>query len=295
VQLNLFGDDENHNRVTNVASVPQRSPFRYPGGKTWLIPQIRRWLTKSPYKPVELIEPFAGGAIVSLTAIAEGLVDHVTLIEMDDAVASVWQTIISDDGGAEWLSDAITTFDFNSQRVKDVLNQSPLTSRDQALQTIIRNRVNRGGIIAAGAGLLKEGENGKGLRSRWYPETLKKRILAIATYRDRMTFIHGDGLDVIQHYISRADMAFFMDPPYTASKNGAGKRLYTHSTIDHPGLFRLAAEISGDFLMSYENSDEVFRLANEYAFDNHVIAMKSTHHIKKSELLISRNLDWLRH
>ena len=25
----------------NVASVPQRSPFRYPGGKTWLVPQVR--------------------------------------------------------------------------------------------------------------------------------------------------------------------------------------------------------------------------------------------------------------
>ena len=24
--------------IVNVASVPQRSPFRYPGGKTWLIP-----------------------------------------------------------------------------------------------------------------------------------------------------------------------------------------------------------------------------------------------------------------
>jgi hypothetical protein len=31
----------------NVASVPQRSPFRYPGGKTWLIPYIRSWLAST--------------------------------------------------------------------------------------------------------------------------------------------------------------------------------------------------------------------------------------------------------
>ena len=31
-------------RVVNVASVPQRSPLRYPGGKTWLVPHIRTWL-----------------------------------------------------------------------------------------------------------------------------------------------------------------------------------------------------------------------------------------------------------
>ena len=33
--------------VVNVASVPQRSPLRYPGGKTWLIPHIREWLRHS--------------------------------------------------------------------------------------------------------------------------------------------------------------------------------------------------------------------------------------------------------
>ena len=27
-------------RVVNVASVKQRSPFRYPGGKTWLVPEV---------------------------------------------------------------------------------------------------------------------------------------------------------------------------------------------------------------------------------------------------------------
>ena len=58
--------------VVNVATVPQRSPLRYPGGKTWLVPHIREWLAKTT--PEVLIEPFAGGAIVSLTGVMEGLV-----------------------------------------------------------------------------------------------------------------------------------------------------------------------------------------------------------------------------
>lgn len=95
-QTSFFDDT---GRVVNVASVPQRSPFRYPGGKTWLIPRIRQWLGSLPQRPAELIEPFAGGAIVSLTVTAEGLADHVTMVELDDAVAAVWQTIIHDDGG----------------------------------------------------------------------------------------------------------------------------------------------------------------------------------------------------
>src|SRR5205809_2769235 len=51
----------------NVASVTQLSPFRYPGGKTWLIPYIRAWLLSKAPKATRFVEPFAGGAIVSLS------------------------------------------------------------------------------------------------------------------------------------------------------------------------------------------------------------------------------------
>src|SRR5207248_6878310 len=84
--------------VVNVSAVPHRSPFRYPGGKTWLVPRIRQWLHSQPTRPAELIEPFAGGGIVSLTAAFEGLVDKVTMVELDHEVAAVWQTIVNGDG-----------------------------------------------------------------------------------------------------------------------------------------------------------------------------------------------------
>ena len=58
--------------AVNVATVPQRSPLRYPGGKTWLVPHIRAWL-KAMDTPRLLVEPFAGGGITSLTAVMEDL------------------------------------------------------------------------------------------------------------------------------------------------------------------------------------------------------------------------------
>src|ERR1017187_5676540 len=75
--------------VVNVASVPQRSPFRYPGGKTWLVPRIRQWLGSFSVRPADLIEPFAGGGIVSLTAVFENLVERAILVELDHDIASV--------------------------------------------------------------------------------------------------------------------------------------------------------------------------------------------------------------
>src|SRR5438094_10659104 len=91
--------------VVNVASVPQRSPFRYPGGKTWLVPLFRRWVRSLGFKPAYLIEPFAGGGIISLTALFENLVERALMVELDGQIAAVWKAIV--DGEGEWLANRI--------------------------------------------------------------------------------------------------------------------------------------------------------------------------------------------
>lgn len=296
-QFSLFEETfENRSldRVINVATVPLRSPFRYPGGKTWLVPRIRQWLASLRRRPAEFIEPFAGGAIAGLTIALEDLADHVTLVEIDEQVAAVWHTILNDDGGGEWLANEIVRFDLTLEAVKSVLQETAVTTRQKAFQTILKNRVYRGGILAPGAAPLKHGENGKGIRSRWYPATLKKRILDIVAIRDRITFIEGDGLAVIRLNAAHADAVFFIDPPYTTAGKRAGTRLYTHHELDHEELFRLASGIAGDFLMTYDEVDGIRDLAHRYGFDTELVAMKSTHHATMRELLIGRNLDWAR-
>ncbi len=300
MQYILF-DNTKPIHVVNVSSVPKRSPFRYPGGKTWIIPHIRLWLSPpirqkhnlTPVHPIQLIEPFAGGGSVSLTAAAENLVDHVIMVELDAEVASVWQTVL-DEGDWAWLAQEIESFDLIYKNVEALLAKTNLTLREQALKTIIRNRVNRGGILAPGAGLLKEGENGKGLKSRWYPLTLKKRIQAIARMKDHINFIAGDGMQVLRDHAEHPDTIFFIDPPYTAAGKKAGKRLYTHSELNHEELFEIVGSLQGDFLMTYDDTNEVRTLAKEHDFDVQVVPMKNTHHAKMNELCIGPNLEWLR-
>lgn len=289
-QLSLF-DRQNLNQITNVSSVPQRSPFRYPGGKTWLVPRIRQWLNSLPNVAQEFIEPFAGGGIVSLTVAFEKLANHVTMVELDDQVAAVWQTILSED--AEWLAEEIIKFEMTPDAVREILSNEPQSLKHKAFQTIVKNRVNRGGILAPGAGMIKQGEKGKGLKSRWYPETLKRRILQIAEIRDRITFIPGDGLEIITQNIHRHNVVFFIDPPYTAAGKKAGHRLYQYAQLNHEKLFQLASQMAGDFLMTYDESQAVKAWANLHRFDWETVAMKNTHHAKMTELLVGRNLDWL--
>lgn len=287
----LFSDDELA-RIVNVASVPHRSPFRYPGGKTWLVPQIRKWLKSKKVKPSEFIEPFAGGGIVSLTVAAEHLAEHITMVELDKEIGSVWKTMLG--GDADWLANRILDFSLTRTSLTAQLRRPPRSTRERAFLTVLKNRTFHGGILAPGSGPLKNGENGKGVLSRWYPDTLKNRILAVAKLRDKIKFVEGDGIQVIKENAARSDFVFFIDPPYTAHGKKAGSRLYTHFQLDHESLFRSVEHIAGDFLMTYDDAGGVRDLVRKHGFDMELVAMKNTHHAAMKELLIGRDLDWAR-
>ncbi len=289
LESNLPGVKVSYKAVkpVNVASVPQRSPFRYPGGKTWLVPYLRDWLHHQQKLPSRLIEPFAGGGIISLTAGFEKLARHVVFAELDERVAAVWKVVLN--GEAEWLAQEIMKFEVTLEKVKPLLETEAKSLREKAFQTILRNRVQRGGILAPGAGLVKTGENGRGLRSRWYPETLARRIRDIHAIKDRFTFIHGDAFELIEEHSMDESAVFYIDPPYTV----AARRLYSQWQIDHERLFATVAQVKGDFLMSYDHTSEVLELARKHGFETRGISMKNTHHAKMQELLIGRDLSWV--
>ena len=278
-------------KPVNVASVPQRSPFRYPGGKTWFVPTFRDWIKNHYPKPEILIEPFAGGGIISLTALFEEFVSRVVMVEIDEEIAAVWQSVV--DGHAEWIAKKILSFELTKESVIDEISRTSVDLREKAFQTILKNRTFHGGILAEGSGFLKYGENGKGIRSRWYPATLSKRFSNLKLVADRILFYKDDGLEVIQKYSRRQDVVFFIDPPYTAGGKRAGKRLYRHFTLDHERLFTLCESVKGDFLMTYDNADEVKMMARNHGFQMRLIPMTNTHHATMQELVIGKDLSWM--
>lgn len=273
--------------VVNVASVPQRSPFRYPGGKTWLVPQVRRWLISKAKRPAIFVEPFAGGGIAGLTVAFEHLADGVLLAEIDPDVASVWRAMLN--GKNAKLADRILDFDLTIENVREVLSKQHRTILDRAFATILRNRVQHGGILAPGATLMRAGENGKGIGSRWYPETLATRIRNINTMRDRLSFTQGDAFEVIESFRDAKNVAYFIDPPYTI----AGRRLYRYSEIDHEKLFDTMASVAGDVLLTYDDTPEVRAWAERCNFAVESVAMMNRQNSRKSELLIGRDFSWV--
>lgn len=274
-------------KPTNVSQVSQLSPFRYPGGKTWLVPEIRSWLQAVRFSPDVFVEPFAGGAIAGLTVAADALAFTVVLSELDDDVAAVWKVIFEGtEAEVMWLRSQILSFDVTLERVQEVLLRAPKTESARAFRTIIKNRMQRGGIMASGAGLIKAGEAGKGLRSRWYPETLSARIAALRKLRDKITFMHCNAFDVIEQFIANPRACFFVDPPYTAGGKRAGARLYSHNEIDHERLFALMAKARGAVMLTYDDAPEVRAMASRHGFRIETVPMKNTHHAIIHELLL---------
>ena len=278
-------EHENPVKTVNVSTVPQRSPFRYPGGKTWLIPTIRKWLSQSENVKL-LIEPFAGGGIVSLTAAFERYCKSIIMAELDPEVAAVWETILGDENN--WLANRILNFDLTIDKINQEFIRENKSTKEIAFCTILKNRTYHGGIITKGSGLLKNGENGKGILSRWYPRTLYDRIKSIDKIKNIIDFKFSDAYGLIESHINDKSAFFFIDPPYTK----AAKRLYTLYDIDHEGLFEKVSRIKGHFLLTYDDTPEIRHYANKYNLLYKSIPMKTTHHLEKNELLITDNLNW---
>ena len=270
----------------NVASVPQRSPFRYPGGKTWLIPHVRYWLSLS--RRQALVEPFAGGGIVSLTAVMENLVDEAVMIERDHDVAAFWHTALQD---GEELIRRIQEFTPTRELVNALERGEVGSVAQHAFRTLVLNRTKRAGILAPGASLTKAGESNKGITSRWYPDTLVKRLQAIGEYAERISFFEGDSMRLLEPLLQGwgQKAAAFVDPPYTATGGKkAGSRLYAHCTIDHAALFEILARCQTDFLMTYDEAPEIVDLIHRFQFHAVRVEMKNAHHNRLSELVITR-------
>ena len=136
--------------------------------------------------------------------------------------------------------------------------------------------------------MIKNGENGKGISSRWYPQTLHDRIVAIDYVKSKMDFIKGDAFEILEENLNNKSAYFFIDPPYTI----AGKRLYTYFVIDHEKLFYLTSKLKGKYMLTYDDTSEIRHLAHKYNLDFRTTPMKTTHHLEKNEIIISDNFKW---
>ena len=218
----------------------------------------------------------------------ENLVDEALMVELDKDVAALWKAALH--YGPE-LAARISSFSLTRDSVIELSCQRPADVVEHGFRTLVLNRTRRGGILAQGASFTRKGENGAGIGSRWYPNTLIRRLRAIAEVAPRITFRETDGMQMLASMLDQPhdDVALFIDPPYTGGGGKrAGKRLYAHNDIDHARLFSMLADSDADFLMTYDRSLEIESLIESHSFHAVQVMMKSGHHARLPELVITR-------
>ena len=81
-----------------------KSPLRYPGSKQKFCETLKNILDKNNIRSELFIEPFAGGASISLFMLQNDLTEKIALIEKDPLLASFWKVVFFD---SDWLISEI--------------------------------------------------------------------------------------------------------------------------------------------------------------------------------------------
>ncbi len=247
---------------------------------------ILEWLKSLSKQPTFFVEPFAGGASVGLAVADAKVAKQVVLVEKDPEVAALWRVVFS--SSASNLTSMIRGFSPTRKKVEAVLCKDSDNDVALAFRCLVRNRFQYGGVMAPGAGLLRDGEDEKGISSRWYVDTLCDRIKALKKLSPRIKVIEGDGLKQLRVYCTNSRAALFIDPPYIINGEGPGKRLYKCCDVEPSDIFSALATAEAAWLVTYHQNGKIRDLAEKAGFRVESVKVRTAHHLAKEELVIRR-------
>jgi DNA adenine methylase len=235
------------------------SPLRYPGAKRRLAGYVSETIRLNSLRPKVFVEPFAGGASVSLQLLNDGVVESIVLGERDSLIASFWKVLFRD---TDWLVEQIESIEVSVENWCYFRENSFRSNRDRALACLFLNRTSFSGILAKTAGPIG-GRNQTSkykIDCRFNVSTLKKRILQIAALKDRVLLVnHGDWEDTISQVESwsygGSEVLYYLDPPFYDK----AARLYRHffSRDDHNKLHDRLVRLDQPWLLSYDPAPSI--------------------------------------
>jgi DNA adenine methylase len=269
-------------RSTSVSSISNGkfgsalSVLSYPGKKQWLVPRAQDFVLRTR-RPELFAEPCAGSGVVSLSLLNMNLVDTVVLSDDDERICQFWERAIHDPS----LAEEVLAFQCTRENV-EALCANP--EANIALWVIVKTHVSFGGHLDQG-GLRSE----KNIDQRWYPKALSQRLAMVRALAPRIVIHHMKAVECLRKY-SHENYSAYIDAPYP----GLGKDLYLKSDMNHEELFGTLATWPGNWFATYSNDALVGALCHQYGFHYERLLMRNAHHAQKTELVIGRDLDWLK-
>ena len=248
------------------------SPLRYPGAKRWMAGYISRAIACNKLSIDYFIEPFAGGASVSLSLLHNDIVEKVGLIERDPLIAAFWYTLFFD---TDWLVNSVLKTEVTLEKWEILKDVQPVSTRQKAFKCLFLNRTSFSGILKSNAGPIggKAQTSKYKIDCRFTKNTIVNRIRRISEYRDRIAFVWNldwkaaiDGFMRLQRKGSRSKSAlFYLDPPFYKK----GKTLYPFyfKQSNHIELRDYLIHFDQPWILSYDLCPEIIEMYKDGGFN----------------------------
>jgi len=239
------------------------SPLRYPGGKRRLVPYLAAALAENGLKPDLFVEPYAGGASVSLELLHRDLVGRIVIGDADPMVNAFWETVVTD---VDWLCKQVESISLNLetwQRMKQTCFRS---RKNLALACLYLNRTSFNGTLHQRAGPIggKAQASEYDIGCRFPRERLISRLRSCAKLANRIEVAPAqDAMLTVRQSREKArrddaSVFFYLDPPFWAKSKYLYRRAFTE--LEHERLADQLQWIKDPFLLSYDPAPEIIEL-----------------------------------
>lgn len=232
--------------------------MRYPGSKATFLKVVLEFIEVHGLKGREIVEPYAGSGIVSLSLVAKNLVSHATLVERDPLLYSFWKAVFEH---TDALLSSIEEINVNMDTwhelrvlLKHKIPEDKLIP-DLALACLFFNRTNFSGVLHSGPIGGKNQSSDYKLDCRFNKKDIISRIRQISSLRDGVSVKFGDALEFLQkaNIQNNEKRFFYVDPPYF--KQGRKLYRYYYKVIDHKRLYDILSVATFPWLLSYDKHE----------------------------------------
>lgn len=266
------------------------TPFRYPGGKSKVLPILMEYIDKVHKDAYPFCDVFVGGGSVALEVAAKYRMSRIYLNDKDYWIYCFWNIV----GGSEidklpklleLVEQPATLEQF--YKLKEEVTTDTLRC---AYKAIFLNRTTFSGILKSGPIGGKDQKSKYTVDCRYNAAKLKKKILACNVLLQGRTKVYN--LDAMECCFRTQDCSttIYLDPPYYKQ----GQALYTEF-MQAPEHSQLAEFLNGKvptnkWILSYDDCPEIRQLYSK----NTIIDLASRYCIngkkntweKKNELII---------
>lgn len=231
-----------------------RSVLRYPGSKARFSNFIARTISLNAGRPRLFVEPFCGGASVSIALLEDGVVDEIAINDLDPLIAHFWSTVFSKEG-AQWLAARVGDVPLSVDEWKRQKGLMPASKREAALKCLYLNRTSFNGIIHHSGPLGGWGQKKIKIDVRFNRQRIADRILALSELRSKVTVSNEGWRAFCDGYADNERAVIYLDPPYYHK----AEQLYGHvfDVEEHEALRSYLLGLNRPWLLSYDDAQEV--------------------------------------